>query len=267
MDSHKRWVSQIFDRAAPNYGKKGGSFFNYFGNRLVELATVKPNMHVLDIATGRGSVLFPAAKAVGPSGKIIGIDISQQMIEETSKEALERNAPWIEFHCMDAEILSFSNNTFDIVFCGFALFFLPSLDKALLEFKRVLKPGGTLAVSTWGEDSDLDRWINAEIDMLSPINSLIATPLWSQLELKKALEQAQFRNIKIIEETKLHTFHSADEWWESLWSHGTRAKFEQLSANQLAALHKKVLQKGEELINSDQRIVESLQVFYGLATK
>ena len=49
---------------------------------------------------------------------------------------------------MDAEKLEFPDNSFDFVFCGFALFFFPSILKAVSEFKRVLKPGGRLVVST-----------------------------------------------------------------------------------------------------------------------
>lgn len=177
MKDHKQWVSEIFDRTAFEYGKKSSSFFSYFGQRLVEHASILPDQHVLDVATGKGAVLFPLAEAVGPSGKVVGIDISEQMIRETSKEVLERNIPWIELQCMDAERLDFSDNYFDFVFCGFALFFLPSIPTALSEFKRVLKSGGILVVSTWGEDSKLDTLINEEIKKYCNTNSLIATPL------------------------------------------------------------------------------------------
>lgn len=267
MNDHKRWVGNIFDRAASAYGMKGCEFFNYFGKRLVEFGNVRPDMHVLDIATGRGAVLFPIAEGVGPLGKVVGIDISQQMILETSKDAIKRNMPWIELHCMDAEKLDFPDNSFDRVFCGFALFFLPSLLSALLEFKRVLKSGGLLVVSTWGDDSELDLWINLEINKLSKTNSLIATPLWTDQELRNALEQANFSDIQIIEETKLHSFSSPEEWWNSLWTHGTRSKLEQLSPDHLTSLHARVLQKGEQLIDSGQSITEAQQVFYGVSRK
>lgn len=85
MNDHKKWVSEIFDRAASEYGKKSSSFFSYFGKRLVEHVNVLPGQHVLDIATGRGAVLFPLTDAVGPLGKFKG-RISQRERETFMKK-------------------------------------------------------------------------------------------------------------------------------------------------------------------------------------
>ena len=266
MNDHKKWVSEIFDRTASEYGKKSSSFFSYFGKRLVEHVNVLPGQHVLDIATGRGAVLFPLADAVGPLGKVIGIDISQQMIAETSREILEKDINWVKLLCMDAEHLDFPDSNFDYVFCGFGLFFLPSIPTALAEFKRVLKPEGKLVVSTWGEDSALDLLINGEIKKLSITHSLIATPLWSDRELAKLLKEASFVDIQIFEETMTFSHETAEKWWDSLWSHATRAKLEQISSDKIANLREQVLKKANDL-DKGQGIAEDLKVFYGIAQK
>lgn len=266
MDKHKQWVSEIFDRAASQYGKKSSSFFTYFGKRLVEQFKVLPNQHVLDVATGRGAVLFPLAEAVGPLGKVVGIDISPQMLKETSTEVLARHLNWVELQCMDAEQLSFPDNSFDCIFCGFALFFFPSILRALSEFKRVLKPSGRLVVSIWGKDSELDAWINAEIKLLRHTQGLAATPLWSEQEPLKVLQDAGFNEIQIVEETKTFSHHTAQEWWDSLWDHGTRARLEQLSSDQVTGLREKALKKAASL-HREEGIPEALQVFYGIAKR
>lgn len=264
MNDHKKWVSEIFDRTASEYGKKSSSFFSYFGKRLVEHVNVVPGQHILDIATGRGAVLFPLADAVGPSGKAVGIDISQQMIAETSRELLERGVNWVKLLCMDAEHLDFPDCSFDYVFCGFGLFFLPSISTALAEFKRVLKPQGKLVVSTWGKDSTLDLLINEEIKKISATNSLITTPLWSDRELTKILKEASFDHIQIFEETKTFSHKTAEDWWDSLWSHATRAKLEQISSAQLNNLREKVISMATSL-DKQNGLTEDLQVFYGIA--
>lgn len=266
MSDYKKWVSEIFDRAASEYGKKSSSFFNYFGKRLVEHVNVLPGQHVLDIATGRGAVVFPLADAVGPLGKVVGIDISQQMVAETSRDLTEKGINWVNLICMDAEHLDFPDNSFDYVFCGFGLFFLPSIPTALAEFKRVLKPKGKLVVSTWGEDSTLDLLINEEIKKISATNSLIASPLWSDEELDRLLKEASFEDVQIFEEIKTFSHETAEEWWNSLWSHATRAKFEQIPSDQLSNLREKVISKATSL-GKQNGLSEDLQVFYGIAQK
>ena len=82
----KQIVSGIFDRAATTYGQVGPRFFSHFGRRLVELAQIPGGAKVLDVATGRGALLFPAAESVGPHGHVTGIDISESMVQETAKE-------------------------------------------------------------------------------------------------------------------------------------------------------------------------------------
>ena len=262
MIDHKQWVCGIFDRAASKYGEKSSSFFNYFGKRLVDQVKITPGQKILDVATGKGAVLFPLAEAVGPQGMVLGVDISQAMLKETTKEVAKRDLHNIKLVWMDAEHLSFEDNSFDYVCCGFALFFLPSVPAALSEFKRVLKPGGKLVVSIWGEDSELDSLINEETQKICDTRTLTATPLWSGPELRRVLEQADFNEIQITEETKTFYHTSFEEWWDSLWSHGIRAKLEQLSSEQVATL-----QTQARLRVKPVDFPESLQVFYGVATK
>lgn len=132
----KQRVSGIFDGAASTYDQAGPRFFSYFGRRLVEIAQIPHQSKVLDVATGRGAVLYPAAQAVGSQGSIIGIDLSEMMIQETSKELVrKRLSPKVEVRLMDAENLQFPDETFDNVLCGFAVFFsFPNFTKRWQNF-------------------------------------------------------------------------------------------------------------------------------------
>ena len=87
MEEKKRWIQAVFDRAAPEYGGERSPFFGTFGARLVELAKIAPDMHVLDVACGKGAALFPAAKRVGPQGCVTGIDLSAEMVQQTTERA------------------------------------------------------------------------------------------------------------------------------------------------------------------------------------
>lgn len=263
---HKQWVGKVFDSASSQYGEGSSSFFTYFGSQLVKQVPVKSDWKALDIATGKGAVLFPIAEKVGSSGRVVGIDISKKMIEETSIAVQKRKINCIDLLQMDAEKLDFPNCSFDAVFCGFALFFFPSMSKALSEFKRVLKPEGFLAVSTWGEDSELDALVNTEINNLCKTTSLAISPLWSAQALQNALEMAEFKNVKIVEDTKEFLHNTPEEWWQSLWSHATRAKLEQLSAKQLTDLRERILNRAKSFTLRNG-LKEDIQAFYGIAQK
>ena len=156
----KLMMAGIFNRAAPTYGQVGPGYFDYFGQRLVDQADLKPGMRVLDVATGRGAVLFPAARAVGTSGSVIGIDLAEEMVYGTNAEIEQRRVRNASARAMDADDLTFPEASFDAITCAFSVFFLSDRDAALREFHRLMRPGGRLAVSIWGEEtrSEVARW-------------------------------------------------------------------------------------------------------------
>ncbi|WP_256339245.1 methyltransferase domain-containing protein [Streptomyces sp. 2224.1] len=73
------------------------------GRRLVDLAAPRPGERLLDVGCGRGAALFPAARAVGPAGRVVGIDIADTMIEAARAEAARAGADNVELLVMDAE--------------------------------------------------------------------------------------------------------------------------------------------------------------------
>ena len=144
----------VFTRSASSY--EHIRYFPIYGEWLVDTAQIPAGATVLDVACGRGAVLFPAAQRVGAKGKVIGIDLADGMARETDSEIKRRGLTQAEARQMDAETLDFPASFFDFVLCGFSVQFFPHLDRALTEFRRVLKPGGRVAVTTWGDDDS--RW-------------------------------------------------------------------------------------------------------------
>ena len=114
----------------------------------MEVANINAGAHVLDIASGRGAVLFPAAERVGAGGEVVGIDLAEAMAHATSEEAASRGLK-ARVNVMDAEELTFPDESFDCVTCGFGIMFFPDQDRGLAQMRRVLKSGGCLAISTW----------------------------------------------------------------------------------------------------------------------
>lgn len=262
MSEQKNNVRDTFDKASSQYDEMCGQFFNHFGRELVNKVPDLEGKKVLEVATGRGAVLFPLAEA---GADIDAIDLSPEMIRITEKESKKRGFNNIRFQVMDAEHLGFEDNSFDLVICGFAVFFCESLERVLSEFRRVLKPGGIVALSTWGDDSPLDEWISNIRDQMGK-KKLIGCPLWSREAIESALTNAKFNKISIYRESKLFYYESPENWWESLKTHGTRFFLDQLSDKELSDIKQKAIPFAHQLVTA-QGVEELNDVFYAVACK
>ena len=120
---------------------------------LLRLAALAPGERVLDVACGSGLVSFAAARAVGPSGRVIAIDLSGRMVDGARRRAIDEQVANIRFARMDAERLDLPDASVDVVLCALGLMYLPAPEHALREMRRVLRPGGRMVASVWGERS------------------------------------------------------------------------------------------------------------------
>ncbi len=258
----KNHIRDVFDRGAATYGQQV-RFFDYFAKQLVAQIPLSKEAHVLDIATGRGAVLKHVASRIGSYGKMVGIDISQNMVTETTKELAEL-IPNAQFLCMDAEQVVFADNSFDAIFCGFGIFFFPNLAKALAEYMRVLKPGGYVAFSTWNTYHPCQTIFTEEYNKLHQDTHPL--PHLTYEELIKQLTTAGFNNIKTIHDQIDYVYPSIDAWLTSLWSHFTRSRLEQLSPIQLTRLNQALHTRMASLLQPDG-LHDIKTAIYTIATK
>ena len=165
-EARKSQTTALFSRLAPEYDPAG--CFAHFGRRLVDVVGVEPGQRVLDVATGRGAVLFPAVERVGHAGDVVGVDLAEGMVKATQSDIARRGIR-ADVQVMDAEQLDFPDATFDRVLCGFGVMGVPNMGGALDEFRRVLKPTGRLGVSTWrvSESEDLSAALE-ELGLKTP---------------------------------------------------------------------------------------------------
>ncbi len=233
ITEQKQETAGVFSRGAATFEQVGPPVFSHFGRRLVELAQIPEGARVLDIATGRGAVLFAAAERVGAQGHVTGIDLAKDMVEETRREIKRWALTNVDVQFMDAEHLEFPDESFDFVFCAFAIFFFPQLARAFSEMMRVLKPGGRVAVSTWGPEDQRIKWYQDLVESYlseketESDTQLNTGPVFDTSEgLNAILASAGFTEIEILPESKEFSYADENEFWAVLWSHGARKNLE-----------------------------------------
>jgi len=149
------------DAAAAEYDRAFAHVTAHFMPFLLRAAHIAPGMHVLDIATGTGLSAEAALAAVGPTGHVTAADISPAMTEK-ARQRLDQ-APNASVSVEDGQALSFSDGSFDAVLCNLGLMFFPDPVRGLSEFRRVLRPGGRVAVSV---NTVVERSYNHQINAI-----------------------------------------------------------------------------------------------------
>ena len=113
---------------------------------MLDLADVQAGSRVLDVAAGTGESTLMAAARVGSNGHVLAADVSTSMLNVAAEAARKAGLTNVETHVMNAENLELDMDSFDAVICRNALMLFPNPVKALTEMRRVVKPGGKVAV-------------------------------------------------------------------------------------------------------------------------
>jgi len=140
-----------WDLAAQDYESLWQAQLAEARSRLLACAAPACGERVLDIACGTGLVAFAAAQVVGPAGHVVGVDISERMVEAARQRARDRNLPNATFLRMEMGSLALPDASFDVATCALGLMYAPNPEVALAELRRVMRPGGRVVIAVWGE--------------------------------------------------------------------------------------------------------------------
>jgi ubiquinone/menaquinone biosynthesis C-methylase UbiE len=217
---------QDWNRVAPAWEKwdqlleRNLAFVSY---RLVGEARISFGQQVLDIGCGTGYPALLAAQAVGDRGKVLGLDLAEEMVEVARRKAKTLNITNTTFQTADATALPFEADTYDAVISRFCLMFLPDIPKTMSGIVRILKQGGYLTAAIWSF-ADKNPFLRLPIDILK---KFVAIPppdpeqpglfrLAMSGELLKLAERAGLQGITDEEMTGEVPFESSDEYLASL---------------------------------------------------
>jgi len=117
--------------------------------RMLELADISDGHYVLDIASGTGEPSISAARLTGDTGRVIGTDLTEEMLAYAREKAGQAGVSNIEFKCVDGETLDFPANSFDAVTIRWGLMFMPEPVACLQQAHDVMKDTARIAIACW----------------------------------------------------------------------------------------------------------------------
>jgi len=162
----------------------------------VALASLKKGETVLDLGSGAGFDCFLAARRVGENGKVIGVDMTPEMIDKARENARKGKHQNVEFRLGEIENLPVADNTVDVVISNCVINLSPNKKRVFEEALRVLKPNGRLMVS--------DIVLSKKLPEIIKKNVQAYIGCLSGAEMKnkylKMIEDAGFQEVKVIEE-------------------------------------------------------------------
>jgi SAM-dependent methyltransferase len=163
----------------------------------VALASLKEGEVVLDLGSGSGFDCFLASKRVGDSGRVIGVDMTPEMINAARENARKGNYNNVEFRLGEIENLPVADGFVDVVISNCVINLSPNKKRVFEEAFRVLKPGGRLIISDLVLLSELPLVIKENADAyVSCISGAV-----KKEEYVNLIKQAGFQDVKVIEET------------------------------------------------------------------
>jgi ubiquinone/menaquinone biosynthesis C-methylase UbiE len=181
-----------------------GQLFEPWAAELISAVELRPGCSVLDVASGLGPVARLAAAAAGPAGRVAASDISAAMLQAAAARPVPSGWAPIEYlHCPVSAITA-ADGSFDVVLCQHGLQFFPDREAAATEMRRVTRPGGTIAVSTWAAERPLGLFgpvnqVLREAGMAEPYPRAFdsATYQLSAAGLRDLLQATGWRDVRV----------------------------------------------------------------------
>jgi ubiquinone/menaquinone biosynthesis C-methylase UbiE len=267
MDDAKLRARSTYDAAAEFFDSLG--FWNRFGQATVDRVDLRPGYAVLDVCAGAGASAIAAARRVAPTGRVVAVDLADNLLAVARTKAEEAEIAGIfETRCEDLEELTFPPDVFDAVLVVFGVFFLPDMVAAMARLWELVAPGGQLAITTWGpglfEPASSMFW-NAVGELrpelyraYNPWDSLTDPATVAELLADAGVGEA---HIEAVDGT--HPLASPEEFWTIVLGTGYRATTDALAPAERDAVRQRVV---AELRESHVTEIHT-NVIYAVATK
>jgi ubiquinone/menaquinone biosynthesis C-methylase UbiE len=229
----KAKAAATYDAAADHFDDEPLRFWERIGTRTVARLGLPAGAHVLDVGCGTGASALPAVQAVGPDGSVLGVDLAARLLDRARAKALACGLTNVEFRLADMTALGFPDGRFDAVVSVFSIFFVPDMEGLVRELWRMVRPGGKLAVTTWGPrifEPAYSRWLAAIKEERPDLHS--AFNPWDRItdveSVRRLLRDGGATNVEVTAEDGIQPLRSAEDWWIIALGSGLRWTIEQM---------------------------------------
>ena len=230
-------AATTYNAAADHYDAPSNTFWGRFGKRTVERLNLAAGSRVLDVCCGAGASAIPEGEIVGPKGSVVAVDLAENLLELARQKAAQRGLQNVSFQLGDLTQLQFKDGGFDAVVCVFGIFFVPDMSAAVRDLWRLVRPGGKLAITTWGpnffEPATTVFW-NSIRDVRSDLYKSFNP--WDRIcepeDLDQLFKSAGIEKVEITAELGSHEITSAKAWWDAVLGSGYRGTIDQLNENE-----------------------------------
>jgi ubiquinone/menaquinone biosynthesis C-methylase UbiE len=268
LDEAARRAAQTYSAAADHYERPALGFWDRWGAATVSRLSLAPGNTVLDLCCGAGGSAIPAARAVRPEGRVLGVDLAAPLLDLARARAARERLTNLEFRLGDATRTGHPSGSFDAVVCVFGVFFVRDMPAFVKEMWRMVQPGGTLAITTWGagwcEPASSVFWdCVREVEpslyrAFNPWDEITTPDALTRLFARGGIEAASARPT-----AGEHDLDRPEEFWDIVLGSGFRGTVDALGPEQSEAVRDHVL----GILSS--RAVRTLRtdVVFGAATK
>lgn len=248
-----------YDAASSSFDEAPLGFWDRYGGRTVARLGLRPGARVLDVCCGTGASAFHAARAVGTTGSVLGVDIAERMLDLAREKAAKEQLPNVDFRVADMTALDLPEASFDAVVIVFGIFFAPDMVAQVRALARLVRPSGVLAVTTWGprlfeplytpflEDV---RALRPGMDEYRPWDRLASAE-----DAATLMHAAGLERVAVTAELGRERLARPEDWWTIARGTGLRWFIDQLDPASAEALRAESIRRARDVASIETNVV------------